>query len=230
MTQVYDIDVFNQSTVVSDAEIATTLAAIQTGITRDFAPFWGVDARLHLVSTTVPAVSTHWRHIIFDNSDQAGDLGYHVDDNGIPEMKSFAAETLRDGGMLSVTMDHEFKEALADPTASLTFQIGDITYIQEVCDAVEDDADGYDEAGVRLSNFVLPSYYGKPNPVVGWTGGQFDFCGKLTAGVPTLSRGGYVMFKQNNLWQSTMARHLNGSLGSRAMRNLGRSRYRAAHV
>jgi hypothetical protein len=218
-----DISIVNRSTVVTDAGIATLLPALQTQISRDFAPFWGTGTTLHFVGSGQPDPG-HWRCLVLDHSDQAGDLGYHIDNNGVPEARIFAAEDMKDGSLLSVTVSHELLEMLADPTANRVFQIGTTTYIVEVADPVEADDDGYDIDGVRVSNFATPRYFGMTNP---GNDPRFDFRWLLTAGIPTLRPGGYVMFDSGGVWHSTMARHADGSLGCRALRS-GRSHYRAS--
>lgn len=221
MTQ---IAIVNRSAAIGDAGLASLIPALQTQISRDFAPFWGVDATLHFVGRGETPDPAHWQCLVLDDSDESGDLGYHLDPAGIPQAKVFAAEDLRYGASLSVTLSHELLEMLADPTAVRVFPQGEVVYIVEVCDPVESDDDGYDIAGVRVSNFATPRYFGLADP-----GGdpRFDFRGLLQAGIPTLRPGGYCMWAQGGRWQSTMARLADGSLGRRAVRPHGRSRFRA---
>src|SRR6266446_7416119 len=60
-------------------------------------------------------------------------------------------------------------------------------YAMEVADAVETDSLGYDIQGVRVSDFVTPSYF-EP-----WrNGARYDFMGHLRAPCPALMPGGYM--------------------------------------
>ena len=224
-----DIAIVNRSTVVTDADLLSVIPALQMQISRDFLPYWGADALLSFVgSGQTPPAGDLWQCLVLDNSDEAGDLGYHVDDTGTPQAKVFAAETLKDGLMLSVTLSHELLEMLADPTASRTLAEKGVTDIVEICDPVESDEDGYDIDGVRVSNFATPAYFGLPNP--GGDNQRYDFRALLKGPIPALRPGGYLMFLPDgaNAWESTMARMKDGSLGRRAVRTHGRSRYRAA--
>ena len=226
-----DIDIINRSTVLSDADAASMVPALQKQISRDFAPLWGADATLHFVGAGQEPTPSHWAcQLLDDDPGASGDLGYHVDDTGIPTASIFLKEDLADNSSISVTISHELLEMLADPTANNVLQGADgRTYILEVADPCESDADGYDIDGVRVSDFVLPAYYGRPNPDGSV---KYDFRGLLAAGLPTLRPGGYIMFEEpsGGPWQSTMARHEDGSFGRRAMRQHGRSRYRAART
>jgi len=71
------IDVVNESTVVTDADCAKMVQAVQTQVSRDYFPLWGVDAVLRFISKGGKPDPTHWLMVIADTSDQAGALGYH---------------------------------------------------------------------------------------------------------------------------------------------------------
>lgn len=220
------IAIVNRSTAAGDAVVAALLPALQMQISRDFAAWWGSDATLRFVGQREAPSPGEWVCWILDNSDAPGDLGYHVDQGSVPEAKVFAAEDLRAGLALSITLSHELLEMLGDPTTQRTVPASDgRTYVVEVCDPVEADQDGYDIDGVRVSNFVTPRYFGMSNPA---DDPRFDHLGLLRAGLPALRPGGYCLFEQDGAWHTLAARHANGSLGRRALRPHGRSRWRAA--
>jgi hypothetical protein len=226
-----DIALINRTARIRDAVFAGRLAAFQAQITEDFAPLWGVaPATLHFVGKAEAPDPAHWRVWLLDNSDQAGDLGYHEDAAGVPEAKIFCEEDMRYGSEISVTISHELLEMLADPlTSRMGPLIDGAQYIVEVCDPVEADDDGYEKAGVKLSNFALPAYYQPGQPgVTQAAGGPWDFRGLLTGPCPMLRPGGYAMFLKNGGWTSTMARYEDGALSHRAIRPYGRSWQRAA--
>src|SRR5262249_24963736 len=70
------IRLVNYSTLLTDNDLASWASALQQQVSQDFAPIWGVDATSQAVSkdSVDPA---QWVLGVFDNSDQAGALGYH---------------------------------------------------------------------------------------------------------------------------------------------------------
>jgi hypothetical protein len=85
------IAVMNQSSVLTDAQVQAAVNPLQTQVTRDFFPIWGVDATLAFIAQgTAPPGGTWWL-TVFDDSDQANALGYHdVTNEGLPIAKVFA--------------------------------------------------------------------------------------------------------------------------------------------
>jgi len=49
-TPTIQISVINESTVLADADVTPTVAALQKQVTNDFRPVWGTDAELTIVS------------------------------------------------------------------------------------------------------------------------------------------------------------------------------------
>ena len=190
----YSVAVVNQSESVSKSVTAGALAALvstlQTQVSRDFAPAWGVDADVRLVSDNA-APPGWWQLVLLDDSDSAGALGYHdMTAEGLPLGKVFVRTDLMYGDKLSVTASHELLEMLADPYVSTTAQAADgYHYAVEVCDPCEMDSQGYDIDGVTVSNFVLPAYW-RPAGVPGEATDHLNALGG--ARCPTLLPGGYV--------------------------------------
>jgi len=155
----------NRSTVVKDADVKPAVAALQKQVHNDFAPIWGVDADLVVVPKGSHPVSGSWWLVILDDSDQAGALGYHdITSEGMPLGKVFAKTDLQYGDKWTVTASHELLEMLGDPDVNLTAFVQDSNtsgrlYAYEVCDACELDSDGYDIDGIRVSDFVYPSWF-----------------------------------------------------------------------
>jgi hypothetical protein len=190
----YPICIINRSTVVSDAQIRAMLPALQKQIIRDFAPLWGIDARLTFAEQPKFGAMVVY---IKDRSDEPGDLGYHYTEQGLPVTNCFAVDDMSDGAGidgLTTTLSHELLEMLADANANL---YADGFYYDargkqrpalvgyEVCDPVE--ADIYRVDGVAVSNFVCPDWFEPEHPA----GGKFDFLGKVDAPFK-LSPGGYI--------------------------------------
>ncbi len=139
------VAIVNGSSVVQDADVQDSVAALQIQVSRDFAPIWGRDAQLAFSPRNTPVPGGTWELLIADNSDQAGDLGYHeLTVNGDPLGKVFAQDDIANGNSWTVTASHELLEMLADPWINQCVQNnkpdGSIRfYALEICDACEDD-------------------------------------------------------------------------------------------
>jgi hypothetical protein len=212
------VSVFNQSTVLKEAEVAKAVAALKKQLARDFDPIWGVFADVdYFTVKDVPAKT--WQLGIFDNSDQAGALGYHdLTENGLPFGKAFAKTDLDYKSSWTVTVSHELLEMLVDPDVNLTASAPlDRTlrfYAYEVCDACEADKFGYQIDGTLVSDFVYPAwfeYFRKPKST------QFDYQKKITAPFQLLS-GGYIGTLDLDAgigWSQINAEHTPASITSR---------------
>ena len=187
------VAVINASSVLTDAEVAAVVPALQTQVTRDFAPAWGVPAEIRFVPTGQKPMAEEWWLVILDNSDTAGALGYHdLTDQGLPLSKVFAGADQTYGVNWTVTASHELLEMLVDPNINLTvFEQGPTgarLYAYEVCDACEADDFGYEIDGKLMSDFVLPAWF-ESFRAPGST--PFDFRNQIDAPLRLL-RGGYI--------------------------------------
>jgi hypothetical protein len=155
------ITIKNESKSAADADVRRVIRALQKQIDRDFAPAWGLRARLVFNVEHARAMKV----VIKDVSDEAGDLGYHFCD-GYPVTYVFAQDDIKELKEYSSTLSHELLEMIADPGANLYadgfYRIKHgvkrkamIPY--EVCDAVQDET--YTIDGVRVSDFVLPEWF-----------------------------------------------------------------------
>lgn len=190
------IAVINESTTVSDQAVKDVMMACQTQLDRDYFPIWGRSATMVFVDKTQPIPAGFWAITVLDHSDQAGALGYHdLTAEGLPLAKVFAGDDIKYGLSWSVTFSHELLEMMADPDIDLTVfvptmkngTIGGYIFAYENCDAVEDDSLAYDVSGVKVSNFVFPSWFNVSAPA----GTQFDFCKKVSQPLEILP-GGYI--------------------------------------
>jgi len=187
------VAVMNTSTVLTDAQVQALVPALQIQVHRDFAPVWGQDANLLFVSQGSAPPGSWWLSA-FDNSDQAGALGYHdLTPEGLPLGKFFAGTDIQNGTQWTVTASHELLEMLADPDVNLCAYLqnnsGDtLFYAYEVCDACEADAFGYSINGTLVSDFVYPAWFESFHQP-GST--QFDFQSKVQQPFQLLS-GGYI--------------------------------------
>ena len=122
------------TTTLTDAMLASYVAAQQIQISRDFAPLWGTDATCVAIPAGGDIPDGAWQIWFMDHSDQDGDLGYH-DDQGNPIAYVFTADDLAAGVSWTVTGSHETLEMLADPTIDQVRDVGGFEYALEVCDA-----------------------------------------------------------------------------------------------
>jgi len=76
-TPTIQISVINESTVLADADVTPTVAALQKQVTNDFRPVWGHGRRTHHRSQRLATASGSWWLVLLDDSDQANALGYH---------------------------------------------------------------------------------------------------------------------------------------------------------
>ena len=188
------IAVINASTVVDDAAVPPVVAALQRQVHEHFYPAWGVDADLAVVPKGQKPASGAWWLAILDNSDQAGALGYHdLTTDGLPLGKVFAKTDQQYGEDWAVTASHELLEMLGDPTINLAVLDeaetgGGRLYAYEVCDACEADQFAYAIDGVKVSDFVYPSWF-ESFRKAGST--QFDYQSRIRQPFQLLP-GGYI--------------------------------------
>lgn len=180
------IAVTNESKAMKDTEVRKIVRALQKQVAHDWAPLWGSSAQVRFFPKGQQP-SDAWWLACFDDSDQAGALGYHdVTPAGLPLGKAFVGTDLKYGAAPSVTMSHELLEMLGDPEINLTAQVGNAEFwAYEVCDAVEADALAYQIDGVPVSDFVTPSWFGSA------FGGPYSFRRNVAKPLE-LARGGYT--------------------------------------
>ncbi|MBK7642136.1 MAG: hypothetical protein IPJ19_03665 [Planctomycetes bacterium] len=184
------ITVQNESTLVADASLRRTLRALQKQILRDFAPAWGLTAKLVLG----PPRERAMRVVLRDRSDEKGDLGYHFHE-GYPVTYVFVQDDIEQYGEYTSTLSHELLEMIADPGANL-YADGFVRIAHggqrkamipyEVCDAVEENL--YEIEGVRVADFLLPEWFEPEHPGRSLT---MDFLGVLRRPFE-LAPGGYT--------------------------------------
>jgi hypothetical protein len=193
----YDIDIINKSSVVTDAQVNEAVTALQIQVSDHFAPHYGADAHLSFVpSGKVPSPAHFWIAVL-DNSDVAGALGYHdITTQGLPLGKVFAQTSALDGTSWTVDLSHELLEMCGDPDINLTALIDSsasqyygkfVAY--EVGDPCEDDSFGYKIGNVLVSDFVFPSYFEGFR-----TSGPFDYTGNIRKPFDILPNGYLSIF------------------------------------
>jgi len=159
------ISILNVSSVLSDDEVRAAIPALQTQVSRDFGPAWGVDAELAFVTADMEPAAGSWWLVVLDNSDQAGALGYHdLTKEGLPLGKVFAATDIAYKHKWTHTLSHELLEMLADADINLTVFVQSdprhgVLYSREVCDACQGEQYAYEIDGVVVSDFVYPAWF-----------------------------------------------------------------------
>jgi len=227
------IQVHNISTVLSGAQLAPILAAVEAQVGQDVAPHWGNQSVVfRQVASSQDFTPSAWRFVVADTSDQAGAAGYHETDGATPIGYAFVKTTLEAGMQPSVTISHEAIEMVGDALIDQSNQWSDLPHAlflaQELCDPVEDDSYGYMKNGVLVSDFVTPAYF------VPASHGPWDFRGVLKA-PNSLALGGYqLIWDPKNGWRqqidstaTTQSSH-SGS-GAMAPGRISRFALRSAH-
>lgn len=187
------VALINRSSVVTDHESALMAIALQTQVSRDFAPIWGMGATVDFVpGATIPPPGCWWLTIL-DDADQAMALGYHeLTDEGLPIGKVFARTSMKAGDEVSVVASHELLESLSDPNVNLMCQVypargAPEIFAYENCDACESDEFGYEIGGILVSDFVTPSWFNSAAP----SDSMLDFKGYIAEPLQLL-KGGYI--------------------------------------
>ncbi len=191
------IAVINESPVLAPIDLPPVVSALQTQVSRDFAPLWLSDSvQLIPAAQAAPAPamvppSEAWQLVLLDNSDQAEALGYHdLTDAGQPLGKVFVKDTMDSGGLWTVTASHELLEMLGDPwlcKVADAYGDGSEFYMWEACDPIEGDQYGYKIDGITVSNFVTDAWF----RTFGVSGEKLDFMGCVSAPLQLLP-GGYI--------------------------------------
>jgi len=79
------VAVINTSKIVTDAEVAQVVKALQVQVSEDLAPRWKVDAALQFVPSGRAPPARSWLLIIGDDTDISDLSGYHnVAPAGVP--------------------------------------------------------------------------------------------------------------------------------------------------
>jgi hypothetical protein len=195
------IAVINESNGVSDAD----------------AGVWGVEqARFTLlpharISRTQPPAAGAWWVVFLDDGDQAAALAYRdLTNEGLPLAKVFVGDLLGERASVSVGASHEICEMAVDPWLNSAYQDSTgVFWAADVCDPVEDDAYGYEIAGVLVSDFVTPGWFGRPPgggvlDAAGVTGGRLDLREHADTPFQILSGGYAQLFQGRKGWMQVI--------------------------
>lgn len=162
-----NIAVVNQSTSLTSSALSTALPNLQSQLTNDFLPVWGIPATLSIPSGS-PA-STDWQLVILEDFAQANVLGYHeMTLSGMPIAYVFMDNCIANNIPWTVAASHELLEMVADPAINLSVvtdaspyqQPSEIwVYAYEIADPVQDVSLAYSINGTMVSDFVYPTWF-----------------------------------------------------------------------
>lgn len=195
------IAVLNQSTLVTDDQVATMTRAIASQVKLDAAPLWDrIPAALiyYQAASQVPPNAHVITVVDTVQNVPEGVLGFHTEDKGgrlwgvvaaKPELDAHG-EILTGDWSVSSVLSHEVLEMFIDPNCNLwaTNNHGKV-YSFEVCDPVE--APTYVVNDVSVSNFVTPAWFDPMATQKKAT--RFDKLGHLSKSFSIL-KGGYVVY------------------------------------
>lgn len=194
------IALVSQTDKISLNQLAVVSAALQKQVTRDFRPYWDVEATVDSFGDLHDVPIGYWQIIIRDDIpfDAAG---IHLNsDNGQP----YALVRYSDNW--SLTVSHECLEMLADPygrriTAGNSIKKGQgrVEYLVEVCDPSEAPRFGYTVNGVLMSDFYTTRFF---DPVAA-SGVRYSFTSALRKPREVLD-GGYISWRDpvtTHVWQ-----------------------------
>jgi len=216
------IVIVNAYLTFPDKEAEVVVPALQEWDDTMLAPAWGFDKCTYHFQPWKDwhekPVPDAWPIFLNRHSTDAGVLGYH-DNTTLIYGRCFIGDCIRDGISWAVDVSHEAAEMRGDPKVDKTFKManGDIA-MYELCDAVEDDANAIEVKGVKLSDFVLPSYFSTAAPP------PYDYQKKLTGRCPTLTPGGYMSIYNGKVWTQVTARLIGGRTSIRSDRYSTRHR------
>lgn len=187
---------------LSGPEVQTVLTAHKHCLDYHFEPHWNATAAFLYTTPDkpIPRSANTWEHHLLGTSDEAGALGYHLDDAGVPVMRTFVKTDAQYNLSWQVTFSHEVTEALVDAWCLLASQDPTLNkfYGYEVGDPVEGDQFAYTYNNVEFTDFALPAWFtGDPGP--------YDYkhhCSKPYEVLPD----GYVSIYTNGKWTSYQQR------------------------
>lgn len=194
MQSPYDILLVNESTLVTDDQLAQIAKACDTQL-KQHASYWWELSTMD-VRPSKERDPEHYNIVIRDESTYEGAAGWHTDDATGIHGEVAAGTYLNYGGQIltgenavSTVVSHEVLELYVDRSANVwrDSAMGWLM-IQEICDPVQ--SEYYVAEDVAVSNFVTPAFF-DPTPYYS----TYDHMGLLT-GPFTCAEGGYFVWMQ----------------------------------
>ncbi len=226
-----NIVIVNASKVLKDAAVAAYIPFMQSFDDERLRPAWGLDPCVYTFQPwgKIPKPTADlWPIFLNNKSDTPGALGWHDDQAGLIFGRCFVGDCKRYGVSPWVDMTHEAWEMRVDPTINRLAPLANgVQAMVEVGDPVEDDLFAIPWKGVKVSNAVLPSFFG----LNGWAGpwdigtascgmniplrGNVQDIANHTVPIPS---GGYQTLLIDGQYTQLTARLADGTLPYRATR------------
>lgn len=194
-----DVYVTNNTSSLTDAEIADALPVYQRALDEDFAPIWPAARGSKLILGERPEGG--WKVRIVDGTDCFFNAGYHDVEAGVP----YAVVCAQDDWQITFT--HELWEMLINPYmerfATVKGKHAKRRYALETADPVEGDQFAYQrqsasDAVVHISDFVTPAWFRRGSR------GPWDFARKTKRPLQILEDGYQLWFHQG-AWDAIWA-------------------------
>ncbi len=149
------IAIVNSTRSVSDATVQATANAVASQVHNEYKARWGNDATFVFVGRNKTAPKGAWLCYV---DDRKGDYHTVNSKGGLPIAYCHVNGVSQD--YWTNTVSHEVLEMRTDPYVNTTYTHPDgSTGYVEVCDACEENAQGYRISGVLMSDFVYPSWF-----------------------------------------------------------------------
>jgi hypothetical protein len=182
------------------SDVARVSGALQKQASRDFGPYWDVEATVDAYPRLEDVPVGYWPMVVKTDIEVPGAAGIHLDDNGQP----FALITMSDSW--SLTASHETLEMLADPMGNRLVagqsphpDQGRVEFLVEVCDPSEAAEFGYTSNDILVSDFYTPRFF---DPVA-TENCRYSYTGAIKE-PRTILKGGYISWHDppsNEWWQ-----------------------------
>lgn len=149
------IAIINSTRSVSDATVQATANAVASQVHNEYKARWGNDATFVFVGRNHTPPKGAWNVYV---DDRKGDYHTVNSKGGLPIAYCHVSGVSQD--YWTNTVSHEVLEMRTDPYVDQTYTHPDgSTGYVEVCDACEQNDQGYRISGVLMSDFVFPSWF-----------------------------------------------------------------------
>jgi hypothetical protein len=190
--QIPTVACFNRAKTPLGLDLDKLLAALQKFVDTCVAPVWGTPARLVRSTGFLPDA---WAVVFLDTADAPGALAYHdLTPDGFPLSKVFVETIREDKSSVSIATSHELVEMLVDPAINMWCNGPEagVFYAYETADPVEDEAVSFPIDGIKMTDFVYPSYFEGFRKAKST---QFDYTKKVSKPFQILKGGYQILFK-----------------------------------
>ena len=194
----YRVAVINDSKTVKEDEVKAAVSALQTQIHEHFAPIWGTDAELTLVSKNSAPPPASWQVVIRDESAYDAPSWHWLTSEGLPLAEVFVKKARELNLPWTLAASHELLEMLANPVTKLAyFREGadirkGILFNLQVCDPCRSTEFAYNINGTLVSDFVFPAWF---ESVAKPEAGKFDYGNHIKAPFQILPGGKAYIFE-----------------------------------